>query len=93
MVFSFSDLDFKIQGFVKPSSDLLELSENMFKQTAYFRINDFIIFMFNIINVSNWGKLKKALKIMKAVGKCTNCNSINGCSITSTGTRLTASVN
>lgn len=51
----------------------------MFKQTAWFVLNDFFIFMFNTINMSNWRTLSKALKILREVGKCTNVLVIRVC--------------
>lgn len=69
---TFSNLDYNIQGFIKPSADLLELSKSVFYQSTCFGMNDFVIFMFNTINASNWKTLNNSLRIIKAVGKCTN---------------------
>lgn len=71
---------YSVQGFVYPNIDFLNLTKTLFDNTMQCGQNDFVIVMFNTINICNSQTLNLALRYLLPVSKYTNLVIISECS-------------
>lgn len=64
--------EYTIEGIAKTHAGVLKLSENIFSLTRKYASQDFVVIMFNEINVKDIFTLKKFLRIILPISKFTN---------------------
>lgn len=75
----FDNSKFSVQGFVYPNIDFLNLTKTLFNNTIQCGQDDFVIFMFNTINVSNSQSLNLAMNYLLPLSKMTNLVILSKC--------------
>lgn len=75
------ETNFIIEGIVKPHIDFTDLTKSLFDNSMQYGENDFILLMFNTINISNYNSLKYALKHVLGISKVTNMIILSNCNL------------
>lgn len=69
---SMYSLGFIVEGFIKPNTEIADITSNLFSQTIHFGQDDYVFIVFKSKNISNHNTLNIFLKNVLPLGKFTN---------------------
>lgn len=77
---SFIDVkNYMVEGAIYPNMEILELSKMVSKHSLKYGSNDFIICIFNTLNISNHNTLNSAIHFLLPISKTTNLIVLSKC--------------